>query len=126
MLHAKVAHSLSWSRCTSLIVLLSALAACQPSIQQQDFIGQWKSSKLETPLYLYRDGAWEIRTEEGGVLQYGVWRYEDGKMIWVVKQDGQTLQDVNPVVKSDSGRFQLKEADGSITTFIRIGDAFRP
>ncbi|MBU6270537.1 MAG: hypothetical protein KGQ67_04475 [Betaproteobacteria bacterium] len=97
------------------------LVACQPALKADQFAGAWKSSRLATPIHLQPDGAWEIRGEDGRVLQYGVWRLEDRSLLWSVRMgDGRLLHDRNPVVSAGEHRFELREQDGSLTRFDRL------
>jgi hypothetical protein len=103
-----------------LIVLLLGLAACSPELKQSDFIGKWRSSKASTPIYLDANGEWEIRSDDGTVLQYGIWRYDNHKIMWTVKIGGSYRHEANEVVNFASGEFKLKELDGSETTFQKL------
>ena len=89
-------------------------------ISERDFVGKWQSSRLVTPLHLAANGEWEIRTGEGTVLQYGVWRYEDKKIVWTIKQGGRISDDVNAVLSVAPAEFRLRERDGSTTVFKRL------
>lgn len=89
-------------------------------ITAHGFFGKWKSSRLMTPIYLYESGDWEIRTDDGAVLQYGVWQYEDEKLIWSFNADGSIVHDANKVMSFREGEFRLREVDGTVTTFRRI------
>lgn len=91
-----------------------------PAISERDFVGKWQSSRLVTPLHLAANGEWEIKTEAGAILQYGVWRYADKKIIWTIKQGTQISDDVNPVVSLGPGEFRLQERDGTTTVFRRL------
>ena len=105
-----------------LAVLLGlALAACgdRHPASPGSFVGKWKSSKLETPLFLYDNGEWEIKKEEGGVLQYGIWDYRDGRITWSFKSGAQIGRDVNLVVSANDKEFRLKEGT-QITVFKRL------
>jgi hypothetical protein len=66
-----------------VLAVSSLLAACSAKNQASAsaFVGKWKSSKLTTLLYLYPNGEWEIKTDEGGVLQFGLWEYQDGRLV---------------------------------------------
>jgi len=96
------------------------LALTRDKYSANGFVGKWNSSKLETPLYLYDNGEWEIKTERGTVLQYGVWEYKNKKIIWSFKRGTQVDHDVNSVLLSTPQEFQLLESDRTITTFRRI------
>lgn len=102
-------------------VLWGALTACGAKNQatHASFVGKWKSSKLATPLVLFDNGEWEIRQDNGGVLQYGIWEYRDGNLIWSFKSGGQIIQDVNAVVLVKSQEFRLQEG-AKITVFSRL------
>ena len=107
----------------AMLTLFLMLGACtrEAPIKESDFIGKWKSSKLETPLYLYPNGEWEIKTDAGDVLQYGVWQY-DKQLIWSYKVNGSVGYDKNDVLAMAANEFSLKEQDGSTTSFTRLGD----
>jgi hypothetical protein len=100
-------------------ILILVLAACQ-RISERDFVGKWQSSRAVTPIYLAANGEWEIRKDDGTILQYGVWRYEDKKIIWSIKQGGRVVDDPNPVVEMKHREFRLKEQDGTTTVFRRL------
>jgi len=112
-------------RCASAGVLAVALfavtaAGCsRPSVTARDFVGEWKSSRLVTPLVMRDDGTWEIREADGHVLQYGVWQYKDERIMWSYKVDGQIGHDINPVVSVKPREFKLRERDGTVSTFER-------
>ncbi len=50
------------------ILILFYAGSGREVITEKNFVGKWKSSKLETPIYLYATGEWEIKTEDGIVL----------------------------------------------------------
>jgi hypothetical protein len=89
-------------------------------VSERDFVGKWQSSRLVTPLHLAANGEWEIKTDAGAVLQYGVWRYEDKKIVWTIKQGARVSDDANPVLAVAPAEFRLKERDGSTTVFKRL------
>jgi hypothetical protein len=87
---------------------------------ERDFIGQWQSSRTYTPLVIAANGEWEIRNAEGGVLQYGIWRLENDKIIWSIKQGNRITDDANLVLSANAREFRVREQDGSTTVFKRI------
>ncbi len=89
-------------------------------ITEKDFVGKWKSSKLATPIYLYANSEWEIKKDDGAILQYGVWQYKDKKLTWSYKMDGSVGHDVDPVVSANSKEFKVLENDGVTTIFTRL------
>lgn len=100
-----------------------ALLGCsgREAVTEKNFVGKWKQSKLETPIYLYANGEWEIKQDDGAVLQYGVWQYKDNKIIWSFKQsNSHILHDVNPVLSAKPREFQVQENDQTITTFQKL------
>ncbi len=107
-----------------LFLTLVLLAGCgkQQAFNTKDFVGKWQSSRLSMPMYLDEHGGWEIRTEEGSTLQYGVWMYksQDRAIEWVFKNPSGITRDVNPVLSVTPDEFVLRERNGSITTFSRI------
>ncbi len=92
----------------------------QEVVTEKHFVGKWKSSKLATPVYLYANGEWEIKTEEGGILQYGVWQYNDKKLTWSFKIDSRIGHDVNPVLSAAPREFRIQEGDKTTTIFTRL------
>lgn len=90
-------------------------------ISQKDFVGKWKSSRMATaPLHLRDNGECEIVKDDGTVLQYGVWQYKDSAILWSYKVDYQVGHDMNVVLSAAPREFQLREKDGSVTTFARL------
>lgn len=102
------------------VVLLAAACSGQPDLRHEQFVGKWKSSRLATPLYLHKNGEWEIRTDEDSVLQYGVWQLQGKRMVWSIKVDGRLNHDENAVLSVAQKRFELREANGSVTVFERL------
>lgn len=89
-------------------------------LNERDFVGKWQSSRLVTPLHLTANGEWEIKGEDGAVLQYGVWRVEGKKIVWTIKQGARISDDANPVLAVAPDEFRLSEKDGSVTVFKRL------
>lgn len=112
-------HFWIWALAAALLGL--ALAACgkRDPYSPALFVGKWKSSKLETPLVLYENGEWEIRKDDGGVLQYGLWEYRDGRLVWIIKMGGELHRDVNPVLSANKKEFRLQEGP-HVTVFHRL------
>jgi hypothetical protein len=99
---------------------VALLTACQPALKAEQFAGSWTSSRLATPIHLHTSGEWEIRGDEGRALQLGVWQLQDRSIHWTVRLgDGRLMHEINPVVSWTGQRFQLRERDGSVTTFER-------
>lgn len=104
-----------------LIVLLTGCPR-EPEPQSPQFVGAWKSSRLDSrPLHLLANGDWEIRAEDGGrPLQYGVWQVQSRTMLWTFRTNGQTVHDKNRIESFDLNQFVLREQDGSLTSFKRL------
>lgn len=100
-------------------LLILALSGCQ-RISAGDFVGKWQSSRAVTPIHLAANGEWEIRQDDGTILQYGVWRYADKKIIWSIKQGNRVVDDPTPVLAVEAKEFKLKERDGATTVFRRL------
>jgi hypothetical protein len=96
------------------------LTACQPSTQATDFVGKWVSSRTNIPVHIAANGEWELKTDEGSVLQYGLWRYESHKLIWTIRQGGRLMDDPNPVLSVAKDEFRLRELNGDETVFRRV------
>ncbi len=110
------------SATATVLVAAMALASCsrQEAPRSDLFVGKWRSSRLATPLYLHANGDWEIKTDEGAVLQYGVWESKGRRFVWSIKQGSEINQDVNEVLSAGAQRFQLREANGTTTTFDKL------
>ncbi|WP_162086431.1 hypothetical protein [Sulfuriferula nivalis] len=107
----------------SVALLLAAfmcVSCSRETITAKSFIGKWKSTRLETPTYLYENGEWEIKTEDGVILQYGIWQYEHNKIIWIDKAGSGIETDANAVLSVTPQEFRVKENDGTTTTFSRL------
>lgn len=116
-------HPICLTAVNSICFMLAiSLSACSKhgSFDSSLFIGEWQSSRLTTPLHLLNNGEWEIKTSEGAVLQYGVWELKGRHFVWSVQIAGDIERDVNEVMSAMPTRFELKEADGRVTTFDRL------
>jgi len=104
------------------IALVVTLNGCSDndSFTENMFVGKWKSSKVTTPVYLYANGEWEIMTDEGKVLQYGVWQYTKNRIMWSYMIDGRISHDLNAILSATPQEFRLLESDNSITTFSKL------
>ena len=69
---------------------------------------------------MYKNGEWEIRTEEDSVLQFGVWQLDGRRIVWSIKMEGRLDHEENAVVSVAQRRFELRERDGSVTVFERL------
>lgn len=106
-----------------LVILLGLFyIATNEKITDKNFVGKWQSSKLATPIYLYENNEWEIKKDDGTVLQYGVWQYKDKRLIWSYKMGYDIGHDVDPILKVEKDTFKVLEADRSITTFTRLNE----
>lgn len=100
-------------------VLLIGLVGCK-RYSECDFVGKWRSSRTLTPIHLAANGEWEIRKDDGAVLQYGIWRYEDKKLIWSFKQGDRVIDDPTVVLSVEAAKFSIRERDGATTVFERL------
>ena len=73
-----------------------------------------------TPVYLYENGEWEIRKDDGGILQFGIWTLKDNTIIWTYKNGSEIGYDPNAVVSVTAQEFKVRERDSSITSFVRL------
>lgn len=114
--------SLTVAAAISLLVTLAPGCARDPEPQPQQFVGTWQSSRLASrPLHLLANGDWEIRSEGAAKpLQYGGWQLQGRTMLWTFRSNGETVHDKNRIESLDSGRFVLREQDGSLTSFARL------
>jgi hypothetical protein len=112
---------LRWQQLVLCVVLPTlVLTACSAkNTTSAAFVGKWKSSKLETPLILYDNGEWEIKNDDGGVLQYGIWEYRDKHLIWSYKHGTKIDRDVNTVLSVKDEEFRLQEGT-QVTIFQRL------
>jgi hypothetical protein len=104
------------------LLMVMVLTACMDKPQplsEKMFVGKWKSSRLATPVYLHENGEWEIKRDDGAVLDYGVWSLKERKLVWIFKHNGQSLSEANPVVLITPAKFQLRENDQTTSTFDR-------
>lgn len=85
-----------------------------------NFVGEWQSTRTNTPILMLDNGEWEIRASDGTMLQYGVWSYHRRRIIWSHKNAGSYLHDTTPLLSYEQGRFVVEEADGTQTTFSRV------
>lgn len=119
---SRTSHKLPVAVAMSLLVMFVPGCARDPEPQPQQFVGTWKSSRLASrPLHLLANGDWEIRSEVAAQpLQYGVWQLQGRTLLWTFRLDGKTVHDQNRIESFDSGRFVLREQDGSLTSFARL------
>lgn len=101
---------------------LLLLAGCsrEPPVTDKSFVGKWKSSRVTAPIHLHENGEWEIRDEDGTVLQYGVWQYRDKTLLWSHKQGSAIEHDANAVLSATPREFRVRERDKTTTTFTRL------
>jgi hypothetical protein len=97
------------------------LGACShKSPPAQEFVGVWTSSRTTTPINMYANGEWEIKSGDGHVMQYGVWQVVDDNIMWSYKNGGAILHDINPILSVGHDKFELRERDSTVTTFTRV------
>lgn len=75
---------------------------------------------METPVYLYANGEWEIKTDDDGVLQYGIWELKNKQIVWSYKIGSSYGRDPNDVLSVTPREFRVEERDGAITTFSKL------
>jgi hypothetical protein len=83
------------------------------------FVGKWQSSRLATPLYLYENGEWEIKDDDNRIMQYGIWEYRNGQIIWISKVNGLFIYDANTIISANENRFSLRE-NFLVSEFVKI------
>jgi hypothetical protein len=102
------------------MVLLACACSGRNNVTEDNFVGKWRSSKLETPLHLYKNGEWEIKKDDGAVLQYGIWQYRNQQIIWTFKMGPNVGHEANAVLLATPDKFQVREMDQSVTTFSKL------
>lgn len=118
-------------RCFGVMAFLAGAMACglgacnkpQERIDSRQFVGVWKSTRSGLPIRMQPNGEWEIRQDDGRVYQYGLWRFEEGKLIWTFLESGKALDDANPVLGIKADEFVIRELNGSATVFRRLPDS---
>lgn len=105
-----------------LLSVLFLLNACsgRETLAEKNFVGKWKSSRASTPIYLYDNGEWEIKSDDGTILQYGVWQLKGQNILWSYKVDSSIGHDINPVLSVTSREFKVRESDRTTTTFSKL------
>lgn len=107
----------------AFLVMIAPLGGCtkQDTLTAADFVGKWKSTRMiTTPVHLYGNSEWEIKSDNGAVMQYGVWQYKDRKILWSYKADDAVIHDKTRVLSVTPDEFRIRERDGSTTTFSRL------
>ena len=89
-------------------------------------MGTWTSSRTNTPINMYANGEWEIKSDEGNIMQYGVWQVAGQNIIWSFKDGGRIVHDINPIVSVAPNEFKVREQDHTTTTFTRVAPAATP
>lgn len=107
-----------------LAVCLAAvgLGACtgKEPVDASHFVGKWRSSRSTVPIHLHANGEWEIKRDDGPVLQYGIWRYDNGRIVWTFKVDSHVGHEANTVLLSAPDEFRLREIDQTTSVFTRL------
>jgi hypothetical protein len=108
-------------RLALLSLAASMAASCgKKADPEKPFIGQWVSSRTNTPIHILEGGAWEIRGASGEILQGGGWELKSGNFVWAYRRKNKTEFDSNPIVRMQDNSFELREQDGSVTQFRRV------
>ena len=104
------------------VCVLFSLNACsdRDTLTEKSFVGKWKSTRAAMPIYLYDNGEWEIKSDDGAVLQYGVWQLKGQNILWSYKIDSSVGHDLNLVLSVTPREFKVRESDRSTTTFSRL------
>ena len=102
--------------------LMAPLAGCsgKPHTDASSFVGRWRSSRSTVPIVLRENGEWEIKRDDGPPLQYGVWRYENQRIVWTFKVDDHVSHEANAVLSVSANEFRLREADQTTSVFTRL------
>lgn len=103
-----------------IVFLIFFYNITKEKITDKSFVGKWQSSKLATPIYLYKNNEWEIKKSDGSILQYGVWQYKDKQLVWSYQMGSDIGHDVDPILEVEKNTFKVLEADKSVTTFTRL------
>lgn len=116
--------SAGWRRLAGRAILglpLLLLGCARPdAVGPERFVGRWQSSRSTAPIVLDANGEWKIVRADGSVPQYGVWQYRDSHLVWSFKDDSGIVHDANTVLAVTARHFELRERDGTVTTFDRL------
>jgi hypothetical protein len=104
------------------LLVVGQLTACSgdEALSQKTFVGKWQSSRSTIPIHLYENGEWEIRRDNGEVLQFGVWQYQGHRIIWTYKVGDHVGHEANSVLSASKNAFSLREKDQRTTVFQRL------
>jgi hypothetical protein len=106
----------------AILAMVTFLGGCTKSdtLTAADFAGKWKSSRITMPIHLYGNSEWEIMSDDGTVVQYGVWQYKGKNILWSYKSNGHIIHDKTAVLSVTPKEFKIRESDKSTTTFSRL------
>ena len=105
----------------ALVTGLVCLNGCSnKELTEKDFVGTWRSTRSTTPIRMLANGEWELTSDDGSALQYGVWQVFDNQIMWSFIMDDVMRHDPNPIVSVGPKEFKLREGNGSVTTFTRL------
>jgi hypothetical protein len=108
------------------VVLLTVLTGCSypGAHSEKEFVGRWNSTKWQYPIRLYENGEWEVISDTGKVLQYGVWQVtgiSDNQIMWSYKAGNSIHHVRDKILTASSREFTLRDGYTSkVTTFRRI------
>lgn len=104
------------------LLVAGLLVACSgdDALSQKTFVGKWQSSRSSIPIHLYENGEWEIRRDNGEVLQFGVWQYQGHRIVWTFKVGDHVGHEANAVLSASKNAFSLREKDQSTSVFQRL------
>lgn len=116
------ANVFKWVAAIFLMAVIFSLYACskQDALLEQGFVGKWKSTRTDIPIYLYANGEWELKSEEGKIQQYGVWQVIGQNIMWSYRDGARIEHDINPVVSITPREFRLREGNNAVTTFTKL------
>lgn len=78
------------------------------------FVGNWHSSQFHGAILLNADGTWN------GGIHSGRWTTRDGSIVWTYDDENNKREEVNVILTRTPNRFEIREQDGTVTTFTRI------
>lgn len=116
--------------CAVLLLLVAAAPkAPKAAVEEAQFVGSWLGTNqfgASGGVTFVADGTFtSTRTAPGrAVTSQGRWFLRDGALVWL-HNEIPGMQDVNPILQFSADNFTVREMDGTVTSFTRLGRAAR-